>query len=192
MGVDGGIEDDGPVSIFDGAPVDLRGDGRLDKELASLERDGAEKGLRVEKQIGSDELKSIFLASESAVVRRLHREDGFELAPSAADEDPRDAEAKRQGAKQIDPNRVNALIRDKFPAVKKCLVGASVKRGKARVVVEFTIQPSGKTENVSVIDSDIGGSGFKSCVSGVVRGIKFPKTKDQSVVVQFPFVFTYN
>jgi hypothetical protein len=26
----------------------------------------------------------------------------------------------------------------------------------------------------------------------VVRGIRFPKTKDQSVVVQFPFVFTYN
>lgn len=189
--LDGAMED-GPRSIFEDAPLDLRSDARLDKELASLEKNVAERGLRAEREIGADELKSIFLGESTATVRRLYKDDGFDLAPSAADEDPRDAEAKRQGAKQIDPNRVNALIRAKFPAVKRCLVGASVKRGKARVVVEFTIQPTGKTENVSVVDSDIGGTAFKSCVSGVVRGIKFPKTKDQSVIVQFPFVFTYN
>ena len=182
-----------PFSIFGGeAPVDLRGGEQLDRELAHLEKGSAEKGLRAERTIGTSELESIFLSDERAIVRKLYQDDGFEHAPSAADDDPRDAEARRQGAKQIDTNRVNALIRGKFPAVKNCLVGASVKRGTARVVVEFTIQPNGRPDNVSVIDSDIGGSAFKSCVTGVVRGIRFPKPKDQSVVVQFPFVFTYN
>ena len=185
-------DEEAPVSLFEDAPINLK-DGQLSgTTLASLERESATRGLRAERTIGAEELKSIYLTQESAVIRsNAYKDDGFYQAPSASD--PTEAEARRQGAKQMDSNKVNELIRGKFPAVKNCLVGAGAfKGGKARVVVQFTIQPNGKVENASIVESGIKSGSFNSCVTGVVRGIKFPKPKDQSVVVQFPFVFTYN
>ena len=122
--------------------------------------------------------------------RRGTKEVGCRRAPSAADAD--DAEDRKRGAKQISGDKVNQLIRAHFSEVKQCLVGGRFKGGRARVVVQFTIQPTGKVGDSRVIESDVAGAGFQSCVAGIVHRITFPKPKEQSVILQFPFVFTLN
>jgi hypothetical protein len=174
--------------IFGDDVIDLKNETHdVDVAMANLEPDRTNKGLRSERTIGAGELKSIYLDDGAAVLRKAH-DDGFELAPSAAD----DQDDRAQGAKQVDPNKVNMLIRSHFDDVKKCLVGAHFSGGKARVVIEFTIMPDGKPQNAHIISSDVSGSSFNACVTGAVKRIQFPKPKSQSVVVQFPFVFFYN
>lgn len=176
-------------AMFGSDPIDIGGGGGLDVAVANLEQGPATAGIRVEREIGAEELKSIYLDQGTAVVRRWHP-DGWDMAPSASD--GADAGDRALGASQIDTNRVNALIRTKFPDVKRCLVGTGGFRGKARVVVQFTIQPNGKLESLSLPQSDIKGGRFEACVLRAIRTIRFPKPKDQSVIVQFPFVFFHN
>ncbi len=174
--------------MFEG--LDVKGDNRVDLARANLEKDSPNGRLRQERKIGDAELKSIFLDEGTAVVRSFDPNLGFDMAPSSYDE--QDESDRKLGAKQLDPNKVNALIRARFGDVRRCLVGSSgFKNGKARVVVQFTINPDGKISSLSVPQSDIKGAKFEGCVTSVIRTIKFPKPKEQSVVVQFPFVFFY-
>ena len=94
---------------------------------------------------------------------------------------------------QINTNKVEAKIIGQYPAIKQCLLRSGGFRGsRARVVVNFTINTNGRVSEVSIPSSDVQGAKFRTCVQTVIQRMRFPRPKESSVVVIYPFVFTRN
>jgi hypothetical protein len=58
-----------------------------------------------------------------------------------------------------------------------------------RVVMAWSITPSGGVGNVSVGQSSLSNSAVTSCISAAIRGWRFPQPSGGSVTVTFPYVF---
>ncbi|AGC44498.1 hypothetical protein MYSTI_03184 [Myxococcus stipitatus DSM 14675] len=58
-----------------------------------------------------------------------------------------------------------------------------------RVVVRWTILPSGEVDEVVTETASLKGTAFARCVEGRVRAWVFPKHQEQGGAVRFPFVF---
>lgn len=58
-----------------------------------------------------------------------------------------------------------------------------------RVVMAWSITPSGGVGNVSVGQSSLSNSAVTSCISAAIRGWRFPQPQGGSVTVTFPYVF---
>lgn len=151
-----------------------------------------EKGeLRAARELEPEQLATIKVASEGTTVRKYRPEiwDSFKY-DSFSDGNRREMEA---GAEQINTRRVNALVRSKYSGIRRCLSRHGGMKGKkARVVVGFTILLDGRPSDVNVPSSDVKSIPFKQCVIKLIRNIRFPKPKDQSVVVVYPMVFSRN
>lgn len=185
--------------VFD-SPIDGRegvksilGDNRLNTntnvDVSGLDASGGGNRLRAAREMDASELASIFVDAERPVVRKYYPE----LWDPAENYGAGSSAELEEGRAQIDTNRVNAKIRAKYPAIKACLAKSTGFRGgSARVVVNFTIYPNGRVSEVSIPSSDVSGSAFRSCVVRTISTIKFPRPKDSSVVVIYPFVFTRN
>ena len=58
-----------------------------------------------------------------------------------------------------------------------------------KIVMKWTIETSGAVKNVSVVTEELKGSYMASCMSSLIKGMKFPRHKKQGEPVQFPFKF---
>ncbi|WP_338867162.1 AgmX/PglI C-terminal domain-containing protein [Myxococcus stipitatus] len=58
-----------------------------------------------------------------------------------------------------------------------------------RVVVRWTILPSGEVDEVVTETASLKGTAFARCIEGRVRAWVFPKHQEQGGAVRFPFVF---
>ena len=58
-----------------------------------------------------------------------------------------------------------------------------------KIVMKWTIETSGSVKNVSVVTEELKGSYMASCMSTLIKGMKFPRHKKQGEPVQFPFKF---
>jgi len=58
-----------------------------------------------------------------------------------------------------------------------------------RMVVRWTILSSGRTSSVSVRSSEFKSTHMASCITGLIRGMRFPRHKQQGAPIDFPFTF---
>ena len=58
-----------------------------------------------------------------------------------------------------------------------------------KIVMKWTIETSGSVKNVSVVTEELKGSYMASCMSSLIKGMKFPRHKKQGEPVQCPFKF---
>jgi hypothetical protein len=60
--------------------------------------------------------------------------------------------------------------------------------GGGTLAMRWTIQPDGRTGNIVVTSDDLKGSYIASCITGLIKGWRFPKHK-QAQEIPFPFKF---
>ncbi len=86
---------------------------------------------------------------------------------------------------------IMAVVVANKPAIKKC-VDEQKKRdpgSSGRLVMRWTIQPSGKTTAVSIKSEEFKKTYLASCMSGLIKSWTFPKHRKQGDPIDFPFIF---
>ncbi|MDP1830369.1 MAG: GYF domain-containing protein [Archangium sp.] len=58
-----------------------------------------------------------------------------------------------------------------------------------KLLMRWTIQPSGRTANVAVVSEEHKGTPIAGCVGKLIKGMTFPKHKKQGDPITFPFTF---
>jgi predicted Zn finger-like uncharacterized protein len=86
---------------------------------------------------------------------------------------------------------IMAVVLANKPAIVKC-VNEQKKKDPAlsgKLVMRWTIQPSGKTASVSCRTDEFRSTYMASCISGLIKGWTFPRHKKQGDPIDFPFTF---
>jgi TonB family protein len=61
---------------------------------------------------------------------------------------------------------------------------------KGKVVVRFSIMPSGRTGDIEIEENTLGNDAVGACIRTAIRGWTFPFKPDDEVPVAYPFVFS--
>jgi hypothetical protein len=61
--------------------------------------------------------------------------------------------------------------------------------GGGKIVMKWTVDPSGSVKNVGVVTEELKGSYMAQCMGTLIKSMKFPRHKKQGEPVQFPFKF---
>ncbi len=99
--------------------------------------------------------------------------------------------AGKPGMGELDQAVIKKVINGNLGRFKYCYereLGPSPSL-KGKVVVKFTISPSGTVSKASIASSSLGSKNVEGCVLKVAKKLRFPKPKGGSVVVSYPFMF---
>ena len=77
------------------------------------------------------------------------------------------------------------------PAITNCVNEQKKKSPgiSGKLVMRWTIQPSGRTTGVTVKSDEFKKTYMASCISGLIKGWTFPKHRKQGDPIDFPFTF---
>ncbi|HYO53809.1 AgmX/PglI C-terminal domain-containing protein [Archangium sp.] len=92
----------------------------------------------------------------------------------------------------VDREALARYIKARLKAIQGCYE-RELKRNphlKGKVMVRFSIMPSGRTGEIEIEENTLGNDAVASCIRTVVRGWVFPFKPDDEVPVAYPFVFT--
>jgi outer membrane biosynthesis protein TonB len=92
----------------------------------------------------------------------------------------------------VDREALARYIKARLKAIQNCYE-KELKRNpslKGKVMVRFSIQPSGRTRDIEIEENTMGNDAVASCIRTVIRGWVFPFKPDDEVPVAYPFVFT--
>jgi TonB family protein len=93
----------------------------------------------------------------------------------------------------FDQGKVSSMIRRRQSAIKRCYEGRLRQNPtlSGKVVVEFSIQTSGRVSGASAAQNTTGDAQLASCVVGVIRRLRWnPGPEDGAVTYSYPFVFS--
>jgi hypothetical protein len=103
----------------------------------------------------------------------------------------RDAAPEVESA-DVDREALARYVRQRLKAIQGCYE-KELKRNpslKGKVVIRFSIKPSGRAEGIEVEEDTMGNDAVASCIRAVIRGWIFPFKPADDVPVSYPFVFT--
>jgi hypothetical protein len=92
---------------------------------------------------------------------------------------------------KLQQSDILAVVLANKPAIVKC-VNEQKKKDPAlsgKLVMRWSIQPSGKTTSVSCRTDEFRSTYMASCISGLIKGWNFPRHKKQGDPIDFPFTF---
>jgi TonB family protein len=123
-----------------------------------------------------------------------HAETSGNVCPSATRwlNSANNAEAGTPPQGGVTKEVVRQVIRSQLSDVKKCYeAGLSQNPSiSGRVLVTFTIEPSGRVSDSVVRESDMGAPEVEKCIADVVRTWPFPQPIGAPcVVIHYPFIF---
>jgi outer membrane biosynthesis protein TonB len=93
---------------------------------------------------------------------------------------------------EVDREALARFIKSRLKSIQGCYE-KELKRNpslKGKVMVRFTILPSGRAGEIEIEENTLGSDAVASCIRTVVRGWMFPFKPDDEVPVAYPFVFT--
>jgi hypothetical protein len=92
---------------------------------------------------------------------------------------------------KLSPAQINESVAAQIDALRKCVSDQKARDPSASGVLrlKWTIAADGSVRNVQSLPGDYASGPFSSCISGVVRTIKFPKLASSGQEVTFPFQF---
>ncbi len=85
---------------------------------------------------------------------------------------------------------IKAVVRANAEYLKNCYITA-LKNGKdfkGRIVVEWIVEPNGRTSNITIQESDIDDVDMQQCVIDTVAGMQFEAKNGRAKIV-YPFLF---
>lgn len=92
----------------------------------------------------------------------------------------------------VDPGAVARYVKMRIKAIQSCYE-KELKRNptlKGKVVVRFSITPSGRVGSVDIEENSLGNEAVGSCIRTYIRGWVFPFHPEDEVPVAYPFVFS--
>jgi outer membrane biosynthesis protein TonB len=92
----------------------------------------------------------------------------------------------------VDREALARYVKSRLKAIQNCYE-KELKRNpnlKGKVVVRFSIMPSGRTGDIEIEENTLGNDAVGSCIRTVIRGWTFPFKPDDEVPVAYPFVFS--
>jgi serine/threonine protein kinase len=99
------------------------------------------------------------------------------------------SQARVQG--NLDRAEVLRAINGRMGAITRCYESRLMNNPTlgGRLVFGWTITTSGGASGVAVRSSTLSDPAVASCISGIIRGIRFPRPEGGSVQISFPFLF---
>jgi len=92
----------------------------------------------------------------------------------------------------VDRDALARYVKTRLKAIQNCYE-KELKRNpslKGKVVVRFSIMPSGRPASIEIEENTLGNEAVGSCIRTVIRGWSFPFKPDDEVPVAYPFVFS--
>lgn len=92
----------------------------------------------------------------------------------------------------VDRDALARYVKARLKAIQNCYE-KELKRNpslKGKVVVRFSIMPSGRTGDIDIEENTLGNEAVGSCIRTVIRSWVFPFKPDDEVPVAYPFVFS--
>ena len=92
----------------------------------------------------------------------------------------------------VDREALARYVRQRLKAIQNCYE-KELKRNpslKGKVVVRFSITPSGRSGDIDVEENTLGNEGVAACIRTVIRGWIFPFKPPDNVAVAYPFLFS--
>jgi outer membrane biosynthesis protein TonB len=92
----------------------------------------------------------------------------------------------------VDRDALARYVKARLKAIQNCYE-KELKRNpslKGKVVVRFSIKPSGRTGDIDIEENTLGNEAVGSCIRTVIRSWVFPFKPDDEVPVAYPFVFS--
>jgi hypothetical protein len=92
----------------------------------------------------------------------------------------------------VDREALARYVRQRLKAIQNCYE-RELKRNpslKGKVVVRFSITPSGRSGDIDVEENTLGNEAVASCIRTVIRGWIFPFKPPDNVAVAYPFLFS--
>ncbi|MDC0714304.1 AgmX/PglI C-terminal domain-containing protein [Stigmatella sp. ncwal1] len=92
----------------------------------------------------------------------------------------------------VDREALSRYIKARLKAIQGCYE-KELKRNpslKGKVVVRFTIKPSGRTSDIDIEENTLGNEAVGSCIRTVIRSWVFPFKPDDEVSVAYPFLLS--
>jgi outer membrane biosynthesis protein TonB len=93
---------------------------------------------------------------------------------------------------KVDREALARYVRQRLKAIQNCYE-KELKRNpslKGKVVVRFSITPSGRSGDIDVEENTLGNEGVSACIRTVIRGWVFPFHPPDNVAVAYPFLFS--
>jgi hypothetical protein len=92
---------------------------------------------------------------------------------------------------QLSPAQINESVAGRIDALRKCVSEQKARDPAASGVLKlrWVIGGDGNVRDVKTLTSEFASSPFAQCITGVVRGIKFPRSATAGQEVTFPFSF---
>jgi hypothetical protein len=99
------------------------------------------------------------------------------------------SQARVQG--NLDRSEVLRVINSRMGAITRCYESRLMANPglSGRLVFGWTVTPSGGVGGVSVRSSTLSDPAVASCISRVIRGMRFPRPEGGAVSISFPFMF---
>jgi hypothetical protein len=92
----------------------------------------------------------------------------------------------------VDREALARYVKQRLKAIQNCYE-KELKRNpslKGKVVVRFSITPSGRSGDIDVEENTLGSDAVSSCIRTVIRGWVFPFHPPDNVAVAYPFLFS--
>jgi outer membrane biosynthesis protein TonB len=92
----------------------------------------------------------------------------------------------------VDRDALARYVKARLKAIQNCYE-KELKRNpslKGKVVVRFSIMPTGRTGGIEIEENTLGNEAVGSCIRTVIRSWVFPFKPDDEVPVAYPFVFS--
>jgi hypothetical protein len=92
----------------------------------------------------------------------------------------------------VDREALARYVRQRIKAITGCYE-KELKRNpslKGKIVIRFSIKPSGRAEDIDIEENTLGSDAVASCIRAVIRGWIFPFKPSDDVPVAYPFVFS--
>jgi TonB family protein len=93
---------------------------------------------------------------------------------------------------KVDREALARYVKQRLKAIQNCYE-KELKRNpslRGKVVVRFSITPSGRSGDIEVEENTLGNDAVASCIRTVIRGWVFPFNPPNNVAVAYPFLFT--
>jgi outer membrane biosynthesis protein TonB len=93
---------------------------------------------------------------------------------------------------EVDREALARYVKARLKSIQNCYE-KELKRNpslKGKVVVRFSIMPSGRTGNIEIEENTMGNDAVGACIRNVIRPWVFPFKPDEEVPVAYPFVFS--
>jgi outer membrane biosynthesis protein TonB len=101
--------------------------------------------------------------------------------------------ARREGeSADVDPGALALFVKERLKPIRSCYEEQLKLNPKlqGKVVVLFSIQPTGRVGEIGIEENTLGNEAVGSCICAVIGSWEFPFRPGEEVQIAYPFIFS--